>query len=75
MHSGDFIGWAENLEDFGYYAVAGFAMLMVLRWIVDFVLLPGTTLHHEIANDRNLNAAWIEGVVAMGMAVVIVVMI
>jgi len=74
-NSGDFVGWAENLEDFGYYAVAGFAMLMVLRRLVDLVLLPGTTLHHEIANDRNLNAAWIEGIVAISMSVVIVVMI
>ncbi len=41
----------------------------------DFVLLPGTTIAHEIATDRNINAAWIEGIVSIGMATIILFMI
>ena len=48
---------------------------MVLRKIVDYVLMPGTTIAHEIANDRNVNAAWLEGVVTIGIASVIFFMI
>ncbi len=73
--SGHFVDWQTNLMDFGYYALAGFATLMVLRKLTDWVLLPGTTIAHEIANDQNLNAAWIEGVVAMGLASVIFFML
>lgn len=73
--SGDFIDWATNLSDFAYYALAGFSTLMILRKITDWVLLPGTTIAHEIATDRNLNAAWIEGTVAIGMATVIFFML
>ena len=29
------------------------------------------TLEQEIAEDRNLNAAWIEGVLAIGIAAII----
>ena len=72
---GDFIGWNENLALFGYFAVLGFVLLLILRKITDFVLLPGTTIAHEITADRNINAAWIEGIVSIGMATVILFMI
>jgi uncharacterized membrane protein YjfL (UPF0719 family) len=73
--SGAFVGWGENLWTFAWEAGLGFLLLMVLRWITDWVFLPGTTIAHEIARDRNLNAAWIEGAVAMGMASVIFFML
>lgn len=73
--SGAFVGWQENLITFAWEAGLGFVLLMVLRWITDWVFLPGTTIAHEIATDRNLNAAWIEGSVAMGMASIIFFML
>ncbi len=63
-----FVDWTENLSLFGAYAVGGFVVLAALRQLVDWILLPGTTIHHEIANDRSVNAAWIEGVAAVGIA-------
>jgi len=72
---GAFVGWQENLWTFAWEAGLGFLLLMVLRWITDWIFLPGTTIAHEIAKDRNLNAAWIEGAVAMGMASVIFFML
>ncbi len=72
---GDFIGWTENLARFGYFAVLGLVLLVILRKVTDFLLLPGTTIAHEIATDRNINAAWIEGIVSIGMATIILFMI
>jgi len=63
-----FASWGENLTLFGAYAVGGFVLLALLRLLVDWILLPGTTIHHEIAKDRSVNAAWIEGVAAIGIA-------
>ena len=73
--SGDFIDWTTNLVDFTYFAVAGFVTLMILRKVTDWVLMPGTTIAHEIATDQNLNAAWLESTVAVGMASVIYFML
>lgn len=72
---GDFISWNENLIGFSLSAVLGFMLLTVLRKATDWVLLPGTTLALEIARDRNLNAAWIEGIISIGMAAVIFTML
>lgn len=69
------IDWAAMLEKFGYYALLGFPLLLVLRWASDLVLLPKSTMKEEIVQDRNLNAAWIETTVVTGMASVIIFMI
>lgn len=72
---GDFVGWGPNLLAFVEYAVLGALALMVLRRLTDWALLPGTTIPLEIARDRNLTAAWIEGVVSTGMAALIFFML
>ena len=53
----------------------GFVVLFLIRQLVDHALLPKTSIAHEIAVDRNLGAAWIESIVAIGMAAVIYFMI
>ena len=68
---GDFISWEHNLAMFGIYAGAGFVALMLVRKVVDFAILPRTTLHHEIVEDRNLNAALLEGTLSVGGAAAI----
>ena len=73
--AGDFVSWTENLTWFGIDAVLGFVVLLGLRKVTDALFLPGTTISHEIAVDRNLNAAWIEGVVAIGIAAMIFVLL
>lgn len=69
--AGDLESWSETLMWFAIQVVMGFVLLMVLRKITDALFLPDTTIHHEIAADKNLNAAWIEGVVATGVATII----
>jgi uncharacterized membrane protein YjfL (UPF0719 family) len=67
--------WADSFLWFAVYTVLGFVLLMILRKVTDVLFLPGTTISHEIATDRNLNAAWIEGVVAIGIATMVFVLL
>lgn len=66
--AGDFKSWAHNLTKFGLIWVLGTVLLLALRWLVDLVLVPGAKVDQEIQQDRNLNAAWVEGVVLAGLA-------
>jgi uncharacterized membrane protein YjfL (UPF0719 family) len=51
-------------------AACGGAFLIIIRFIVDFAVLPGDRLDREIKNDKNWGAALIEGAVAVGIAFV-----
>ncbi|MFC1587850.1 DUF350 domain-containing protein [Planctomycetota bacterium] len=73
--AGDFISWTENLTQFSFFAVIGFLLLVVMRKVTDHVILVKTSLEKEIAVDQNLAAAWLEGVVNIGMATIIFFMI
>lgn len=70
--SGDFVGWISHLVKFGLMALLGFIVLYLLRILVDGFLLPRATISHEIAHDRNINAAFLESAVLIGIATVIV---
>ena len=71
--SGEFLGWGVNLAYFAFDAVAGFLLLLLLRWVVDAALLPNARIAEEIVRDRNLNVGMIEGVLAAGVAAIILV--
>jgi uncharacterized membrane protein YjfL (UPF0719 family) len=71
--SGEFLDWGTNLAYFGFDAVAGFGLLLLLRWIVDAALLPNARIAEEIVRDRNLNVGLLEGVLAAGVAAIILV--
>ena len=73
--AGDFAGWGTSLATFGFYAILGPALLLGLRWVVDLVLIPRTTLPKEIAGDRSMAAAWVEGTLALGVAAVLFFML
>jgi uncharacterized membrane protein YjfL (UPF0719 family) len=67
----DVESWTETLTWVCIDVGLGFLLLMILRKVTDVLFLSDTTIQHEIATDQNLNAAWIEGVVATGMATII----
>jgi uncharacterized membrane protein YjfL (UPF0719 family) len=71
--SGEFIDWGTNLAYFAFDAAAGFLLLLALRWLVDAALLPGARIADEIVRDRNLNVGMLEGVLAAGVAAIILV--
>ena len=68
---GEFVGWGESIASFLTFAVLGFVLLYVVRMLVDFVLLPGTRVSHELAVDRNLGAAFIESAVVISAALIL----
>lgn len=72
---GQHVGWPDHLAKFDYFAVAGLVVITILRALVNRLLLPGTTLHMAIERDRNPNAAWIEGSVAIGAAATVFFML
>ena len=51
--------------------VIGAFLLIVCRYLVDKVLLPGSSLDDEISRDRNWGAALIEGSSAIGLALLL----
>jgi uncharacterized membrane protein YjfL (UPF0719 family) len=69
--SGEFVSWPVNLSFFAFDAVAGLLLLMLLRWVSDAALLPNARIAEEIVRDRNVNVGLIEGVLAVGIAALI----
>jgi uncharacterized membrane protein YjfL (UPF0719 family) len=72
---GDFVAWEVSLAKLGLTFVIGVVMLIVLRFMVDLLLLPGVSLRSEIVKDRNLNAAWVEGATLTGIVGVLMVIL
>lgn len=67
----EFAGWAWSLTVFVFNAVAGLALLLALRWVTDLALFPHAKSKDEIVRDRNVNVGLIEGVLAIGIAAII----
>jgi len=67
-----FIVRYDSLLGFLAWFVAGLFFLVVSRYIVDKLLLPGALLDEEISRDQNWGAALIEGGVAIILALLLV---
>jgi uncharacterized membrane protein YjfL (UPF0719 family) len=72
--SGEFTSWSLSLSYFAFDVVAGMILLLVLRWMANFALLPQARISEEIVRDRNINAGLIEGVLAVGIAAMILIL-
>ena len=70
--AGDFYSWEENLIDYAWVAGLGLILLLTTRVPVDYLILPKAKLSKEIAEDKNVAAAVIEGGVAIGIATILV---
>jgi uncharacterized membrane protein YjfL (UPF0719 family) len=69
--SGEFTSWTRTLGFFGFDAIAGLILLLFLRWLTAATLLPHVRVAEEIVRDRNVNVSLIEGVIAVGIAAMI----
>jgi uncharacterized membrane protein YjfL (UPF0719 family) len=69
--AGTFVSWADHLERFTFYAAMGLFLLVVARRVIDGAFLTGRTLKEEIAEDRNVNAGYLEGGLLIGLAAVV----
>ncbi len=72
---GNFVGWSEGLLWFVQVAVLGTAVLLVLRYLMDRLIIIGDDLNREIVEDRNLAAGFVEMAVAIAFAIVIAALI
>jgi uncharacterized membrane protein YjfL (UPF0719 family) len=69
--SGDFVGWAADLQSLGGNVLLVFVYLIGVRLFFDRILIPESDLNLEIARDRNVGAGLLEGAVSIGFAAVL----
>ena len=71
--SRDFHSWADDLPAFAMISLSGLAMLPLVRFLTDLILLPTVKLTDEIARQEkpNVGAAYIEALSYIGAAFVI----
>jgi uncharacterized membrane protein YjfL (UPF0719 family) len=71
---GEFRGWATALTEFAIYAVFGLVLLPSLRFAVSAVLVPNSSLTHEVGRQDvpNWGAALLEAFAYLGAAALVV---
>ncbi len=67
---GNFIGWQQGITEFVVFAVIGFALLYVLRLLIDLILLPRTRVSAQLAAG-NVGVALIESAVVISSALIL----
>ncbi|MEG3638480.1 DUF350 domain-containing protein [Magnetococcus sp. PR-3] len=73
--SGQFFGWWDHLIQFVEISIVGMVLLMMVRFVVDHLLLPGHDLNDEIAQDKNMAAGWVEMSGTVGFALLLSVLL
>ena len=68
---GDFAGWGESIAAFLTFGVIGFALLYVMRLLVDLLLLPTVRISQALAVGRNVGVAFIESAVVISSAMIL----
>jgi len=72
--SGDFVSWTRTFMFFAFDSIVGLILLLFLRWLTAATLLPHARVADEIVRDRNVNVGLIEGVLAVGIAAIILLL-
>jgi uncharacterized membrane protein YjfL (UPF0719 family) len=62
----------DSMLGFGLWFIFSLFFLIVSRYVVDKVMLPGALLDEEISQDQNWGAALVEGGVALAIAFLLV---
>ena len=68
---GDFVNWEEALAEFITFAAFGFGLLLAMRLVVDLIIFPRVKVADELAIDRNLGVALIEGAVVVSASLIL----
>ncbi len=66
-----FIIASDSLGGFAIWFVLGALFLVIFRYLVDKIILPGKLLDEEISQDQNWGAALVEG----GMAIILALLL
>ena len=69
--AGHFVSWEENLKYFALDAAIAFTTLPLFRLFFDKILISQADLNDEIKNDRNCGAAFLELVITVCFAIVL----
>ena len=72
---GDFDGWNSGIASFLTFGVIGFALLYVMRLLIDKLLLPTVRTSHAVAIERNQGVAYIESAAVISSALILFVAI
>lgn len=68
---GDFNGWGESIAAFLVFGVLGFALLYVVRLLIDLVLLPTVKVSQALTEGRNVGVALVESAVVISAALIL----
>ena len=68
---GDFDGWSQGIASFLTFGVIGFALLYVMRVVIDKLLLPTVSTSRALAVERNIGVAYIESAVVISAALIL----
>ncbi len=68
---GDFTGWGESIAAFLVFGVLGFALLYVMRVLIDLVLLPTVRVSQVIGSGHNIGVALLESAVVISSALIL----
>lgn len=63
--------WADRLLNLSYYAVAGLILIIITRFINDFLFFPKVKVHDELITDRNINIGLMEAVLAISVGMLL----
>jgi len=69
--SGNFISWPYNLTNFFTNTIIIFVLIPIVRIFFDKLIIPRSNLNHEIQNDQNLGAAFLEVTMMIGFSAVL----
>ena len=68
---GDFLNWGDSLVEFATFAILGFAIILVMRLVVDLIVFPRVKVADELALDRNLGVAFIESAIVISSSLIL----
>ena len=69
--AGEFLGWSESLIGFVVFAVIGFLLLVIVRWIIDKAMFPKVKIADELSSAQNAGVAFIVGGVVVSTALIL----
>lgn len=69
--TGEFVGWGESLVAFATFAVIGFFLLLIVRWIIDTAMFPRVKIANELAVAQNVGIAFIVGGMVISAALIL----
>lgn len=69
--TGEFVGWGESLVAFATFAIIGFFLLLIVRWIIDTALFPKVKIADELAVAQNVGISFIVGGVVISASLIL----